>query len=104
GPAGHRHAIWVATLSAAVLLPIARIRTGAPTPAPQFTLSPRFALASPEQAAAAARPSALPPAPAPLALPSPPPSRTISIAETTATILLAAYLLFVFFRLVRLVW
>ena len=36
GPAVHRHAVWVAALAAAVLLPVASMRHGPPTPTPQF--------------------------------------------------------------------
>ena len=39
GPAFHRHAVWVAALAAAVLLPLASVRTRAPKPTPQFAVS-----------------------------------------------------------------
>lgn len=95
GPASHRHAVWVAALAAAVLLPLASVRTGAPTPAPRFAAS----LADAAAGNVAVQRSA--PAPAPTPAPA---SRTVSFAATTATILLAAYFLFVLFRLARLAW
>src|ERR1035438_2974680 len=39
GPASHRHAVWVAALVAAILLPLASVRTGQSTPGPQFAAS-----------------------------------------------------------------
>lgn len=96
GPAAHRHAVWVAALAAAVLLPLGSIRREQPAQGRSFDPSSvmRDALAS--QPAARAQASAqLPvqPAPAP---------RTVSLAETTAAILIGAYFLFVLFRLARL--
>jgi TonB family protein len=96
GPANHRNAVWVAALVAAVLLPLASVRTSKPTAKPQIAVSfpagevaaAKSALQSPTQA-----PSALSPAAA---------SRTVSFAETTAAVLLGAYFLFVVFRLARL--
>jgi TonB family protein len=96
GPASHRHAVWVAALIAAVLLPLASVRTGPPTPTPQFAAS----LADAANAnAARQRPAQAEAAPSPA-----PASRTISFAETTATILLGVYFLFVLFRFSRLGW
>lgn len=98
GPAAHRHAVWVAALAAAILLPLLSIRTGEPLATPQFDAS----LAT--QNVAAAKSAAHLPVPAPRALTTEPASRTISFAQTTATILLGAYFLFVVFRLARLAW
>src|SRR5664280_1307770 len=39
GPARHRHLVWVAALVAAVLLPLASVRTGQSTPGPRFAAS-----------------------------------------------------------------
>src|SRR5712692_6052235 len=103
GPSGHRHAVWVAALSTAILLPLASVRSGAPTPASQFTISPDVGAPLASRDTGTVRPVAHPPDGAPLALPSPG-SRTISLAATTATILLGAYFLFVLFRLAGLVW
>ena len=96
GPARHRHAVWVAALAAATLLPLASLRSGAPSPPPQFAASlVETANANPELERSS---HALP-------VPSPaPPSRTISFAATTANILLYSYVLFVLFRLGRLAW
>jgi len=78
GPASHRHAVWVAALIAAVLLPLASVRSGQPTATLQFdaSLAGVAANSQPHLTAQAAR--ALPP----------PVSRTVSFAETTATLLL----------------
>src|ERR1017187_6169269 len=90
GPASHRHAVWVAALVAAVLLPVASVRTPQPTP------GPRFAASLADGATGNAAAGLLHQAPAPTPAPA---SRTVSLAKTTATILLGAYLLFVRFRL-----
>jgi TonB family protein len=96
GPASHRHAVWVAALLAAVLLPLASVRTAPSTPGPQYAAS----LADP--ATSNDTPHRIPQAES---APSPvPASRTISFAGATATILLGAYFLFVLFRLARLGW
>jgi TonB family protein len=94
GPAGHRHAVWVVALIAAVLLPMASVRRAQPAATLHFDPSLAAvtgANALPQQTAQASR--ALPPA-----------SRTISFAETTAAILLGAYFLFVLYRFARLAW
>ncbi|HXB71404.1 MAG TPA: TonB family protein [Candidatus Acidoferrales bacterium] len=98
GPASHRHAVWAAALLAATLLPLASLRNGETAAGPQFAipftvqdLAP--ALATP------GKPTAAPAPAAPAAR-----SRTVSFAETTATFLVGAYLLFVLFRLARLAW
>jgi TonB family protein len=96
GPASHRHAVWVAALVAAVLLPLASVRSGQPTATLQFDAS----LAG--VAAANAVPSGT--AQTPRALSPPPASRTVSFAGTTATLLLGAYFLFVLYRFARLAW
>ena len=79
GPASHRHAVWVAALAAAMLLPLASIRSGR-ADAHSAIRAPRWRRtlhANP--AASNGRARALP-APSPA-----PPSRTISFAATTAT-------------------
>jgi len=98
GPASHRHAVWVAALATAILLPLASVRRGEPTDAPQFPAS----LAAPAETSA--KPALEQAAPAPAVASPARPSRTISLAETTATVLLGAYFLFVLFRLARLAW
>jgi TonB family protein len=98
GPAIHRHAVWVAALAAALLLPLASVRTGAPKAAPQYAVS----LPSPDIAIAkSAGPLPAQAVPAPLRAPA---SRSIAFAQSTAAILLGAWLLFVLFRLARLGW
>jgi hypothetical protein len=94
GPANHRHAVWVAALAASVLLPLASVRTGSQTPTPQFSasLADGTAVGAAPRRAADVRP----------AVPAAPVSRTISLAETTAAILLGGYFLFVLFRFARL--
>jgi TonB family protein len=96
GPATHRQAVWVAALAAAVLLPLGSTRREEPTAS--VWLDPSLimdAAPSSQPATHALLPAALAakPAPAPI---------TISLAETTAAILIAAYVLFVLFRLARL--
>ena len=96
GPASHRHAVWVAALAASVLLPLASVRPAPRAPTPHFAASlADGAAANPARQVTALAPSALSPAPA---------SWTISLAATTASVLLAAYFVFVFFRLARLGW
>jgi beta-lactamase regulating signal transducer with metallopeptidase domain/cell division septation protein DedD len=98
GPASHRHAVWVAALLAAILLPVASVRTGEPAAPLQL------ALPDAPRAMAPATLAAGPPGPAP-ARPAPvQDGRTVSFARTTATVLLAAYFLFLLFRVVRLAW
>src|ERR1039458_6109941 len=96
GPASHRHAVWVAALVAAVLLPVASLRPGQPTPGPQFAASLADGAVG---NLAVGRPAKAPRAPTPA-----PAARTVSLAKTTASILLGAYLLFVLFRFARLGW
>jgi bla regulator protein blaR1 len=96
GPASHRHAVWVAALAASVLLPVASMRTDPQTPTPQFAAS--LAVDAPGNGTLSRHDTARP------AVPAAPVSRTVSFAETTATILLGGYFLFVLFRFARLVW
>lgn len=96
GPASHRHAVWVAALAAAILLPLASVRRQ------ETAATPQFAPSLVTEDAAAAQPAPHPAARAPRALAPPPAPRTISIARTTAALLLGAWFLFVLFRLARL--
>ncbi len=94
GPASHRHAVWVAALLAAILLPLASIRRAASTDLLRFPASladPVTAGGEPLRAHAASPVTALPAQP-----------RSIPIAETTSTVLLGGYLMFVVWRLLRL--
>lgn len=101
GPASHRHAVWVTALAAALLLPLASVRTAAPTDTLQFapTLAAPEVAAGPSASSAPRSPAQAPPAVSPAPVP-----RTISFARTTATLLLAAWFLFVLYSLARLVW
>jgi beta-lactamase regulating signal transducer with metallopeptidase domain len=95
GPAWHRHALWVAALFAALLLPLGGIRV--PTNATGERL----------QLLAVMPPAASTPAAAPAAVPAPIAARdrgrTISLAPTTGGFLLLAYLSFFAWRVARLV-
>lgn len=95
GPANHRHAVWVAALLAAVLLPLASVRS-----AERAAGGPFRAPGAP-QLVASANSSA---SPAATRYPAAPARRTISYGQTTATALLAAYLLFLVFRFAKLAW
>ena len=97
GPASHRHAVWVAALAASLLLPLASIRPRETAAPPQFDA----ALAT--RGLAAATPATSLPVRPPLASPHTSLSRTISFAETTATLLLGAYFLFLLLRLAGLI-
>ena len=97
-PAAHRHAVWVAALAAAILLPAASIRKATPIDMPAF--APSLASSGAVNAALTARASQA----APAAISPAAPLRTVSLAETTAALLLGAYFLFVLFRLARLAW
>ncbi len=94
GPANHRHAVWVAALVAAVLLPLASVRSADRAASGPFTApgAPQLVAASSSAASPAAGSAATPA------------RRTISYARTTATALVAAYLFFVLFRFARLAW
>lgn len=90
GPASHRHAVWVAALFAAVLLPLASVRPrrqSAPlpvvvsyAPTPPASIEPPMRTALPRPAAASER-------------------WTVPFLQTAATLLLAAYLIFLSLRL-----
>jgi TonB family protein len=96
GPAAHRHAVWVAALTAAILLPAASIRTVQPAAAPEYSAS----LAAAAPGLEAARPPAA--VPASTAVPRVSAPRTVSFAERTAELLVGIYLLLVLIRAVRL--
>ena len=89
-PAAHRHAVWVAALIAALVLPVMSIRTSEPSESLQ--LSPSFALAAPGRALSTPAPAAMRPA-------APAPQRTVPLGYTTAAIFLIAYLVVLLFRL-----
>jgi beta-lactamase regulating signal transducer with metallopeptidase domain len=94
GPARHRHTVYAVALLAAVILPLASLRQWtAPSSVPTIAWSPQLA-SVPQTAGTAPRRSA-PAAPASSA-------RTISLAQSTAAILLGAYLLVLLFRIARL--
>ena len=95
GPASHRHTVWVAALAAAILLPVASIRR----PATEDLLSFPTSLATTPSAGAPADAHANSPRPTPS--PALPP-RSISIAATASSVLLAAYFAFLIWRLFRL--
>lgn len=98
GPARHRHAVWVAALAAGLLLPLASVWTGVQNSARTFQVSLASTIAVPVQVLT----SAAPPALTNTAAPAPRP-RTVGLARTTASALLAGYLLFLAFRVVTLV-
>ena len=98
GPASHRHAVWVAALVAATLLPLASLRPGETTAGPQLAIP----FTARDLAPATATPGKPAAAPAPAAPASA--SRTVSFAQTTARFLMGAYLLFILFHLARLAW
>lgn len=93
GPAIHRHAIWVAALLAAILLPLSSIRRT--EPAETVELPASLALQPATGAILQANPAASLPKPQKA-------SPAISLTNLTATILLGAYLLFLVYRLARL--
>jgi beta-lactamase regulating signal transducer with metallopeptidase domain len=94
GPAWHRHALWVAALFAALLLPLGGIRVLGNATGERIQLPP------------VVQPAVSAPAAAPVAVPAPAAardrSRTISFAPTTGGLLLLAYLSFLAWRLARL--
>ena len=96
GPARHRHAVWVAALFAAFLLPAVSVR--APHPSAARTLVPPAALFS-----APSAPLASPAAPAVRRAPSPTASRAAGIwfSRDWALLLLGAYALWVTFRVAQ---
>jgi beta-lactamase regulating signal transducer with metallopeptidase domain len=91
GPAWHRHALWVAALFAALLLPLGGIRV--PTNATGERL----------QLLAVMPPAASTPAAVPAPIAARDRGRTISLAPTTGGFLLLAYLSFLAWRVARLV-
>ena len=95
GPASHRHAVWVAALASALLLPLASVRIIEPLPAPHFDVKPPEVNAAP--ATASRQPALTVSAPESA-------SRTISFEQTTVAVVLGAYLLFLLFRLLQLAW
>jgi beta-lactamase regulating signal transducer with metallopeptidase domain len=96
GPAWHRHALWVAALFAAVLLPLGGIRVAGNATAERQQLP---AVMQPAVSTPAARPAAVP---APIAARDR--GRTISFAPSTGGFLLLAYVSFLAWRLARLVF
>ncbi|MBZ5583988.1 MAG: tetratricopeptide repeat protein [Acidobacteriia bacterium] len=91
GPAWHRHALCVAALAASVVLPLSSLRAG--REAGESLSLPRFESSElPAGAAAASRSTPAAPARA----------RTLEFAPTTGEALLAAYLLFLAWRVSRL--
>jgi beta-lactamase regulating signal transducer with metallopeptidase domain len=94
GPAWHRHALWVAALFAALLLPLGGIRVPASITAERLQLP---AVMPPAAATTVAARTAVP---API--PASHRGRTISFAPTTGGFLLLAYLSFLVWRLTRL--
>ena len=98
GPASHRHAVWVAALAAAILLPLASVRTGDPAAPAAIRASLAGARVVPRRTA---QPRRRPPRrrrrPPRLREPSPSP-------KPRRRMLLGAYFLFVLFRLARLAW
>jgi beta-lactamase regulating signal transducer with metallopeptidase domain/cell division septation protein DedD len=92
GPASHKHAVWVAALLAAVLLPVASLRPRAPSPPLQVDLAYAVPTAS----------TALPAAPA---IPVPAPeSRVVPFPYRAATLLWGAYLAFLTWCILRFAW
>ena len=95
GPAWHRHALWVAALAAALLLPLGGIRVPGNATADRLQLP---AVMQPAVSTPAARLAAVP---APAAARDR--GRTISFAPSTGGFLLLAYLSFLAWRVARLV-
>ncbi len=93
GPARHRHAVWVAALCAAFLLPALTLRT--PQAAAPHTAMPARPLAGDAGATAPVRPgAAAPAATAPIA-------SAVTFTHDWAMLLLGAYAMFVLFRVVQ---
>jgi beta-lactamase regulating signal transducer with metallopeptidase domain len=97
-PARHRHAVWVAALAVATLAPMASLRLveRPPTAVPQYTV------VLPDAQPGAVHHIAS--APHTATLPVAKPARSVSLAETTAWLLMGAYLLCVTFGVLRLAW
>jgi beta-lactamase regulating signal transducer with metallopeptidase domain len=91
GPASHRHAVWVAALLTSLMLPVASLRTGEQFASPHFaapdihqTTSVSPALVRTDSMASRGTRSSS--------------QRTVPLAQTTAAVALAAYVLFLFWR------
>ena len=87
--ANYRNAVWVAAVVAAILLPVASLRIDSPSPE-RIQFSPSLVNVAPGNAL---RTSAPPPMVSSAAS-----ARTLSFAQTTASVLIGAYLLFLIFR------
>jgi beta-lactamase regulating signal transducer with metallopeptidase domain/cell division septation protein DedD len=94
GPARHRHAVWVAALLLALVMPLASIRSVQRTAGSGFKApaAPQLSASSPFSANAAGSADTSPAAA----------RHTISYAQTTAIAVVAIYLLFLMFRFIRL--
>src|SRR5689334_19034011 len=87
--ASYRNAVWVAALLAAILLPAASVRIDRPNPerlhfSAAMVDSPPSASAASTLAAPVTSPAA--------------PTRTVSLAQTTASVVIGAYVMFLIFR------
>jgi beta-lactamase regulating signal transducer with metallopeptidase domain/cell division septation protein DedD len=91
GPASHRYAVWVAALVAALFLPLASIGPG------EQSKSPRYEVTYSPQAATNLPSGVLPPLAGQSRM-GKAAIRTVSLAQTTITLSLAAYVLFLVFR------
>ena len=96
GPASHRHAMWAAALLAAILLPLASVRPG------ERNEDLRYAVSYAPQSARAATPSGIQATQPAVRRDHAQHARTVPFARTTAALLLAAYALFLLFRLAKL--
>ncbi|MBL8232785.1 MAG: hypothetical protein JNL98_30075, partial [Bryobacterales bacterium] len=92
GPAAYRHAVWFSALVAAFVLPLASVRTAQSDPGMKVRV--RYEVPAPATANAV-------PAPGPAETPSLP--RPVDFAHTTARFCMAGYILFVLWRVIRLV-
>jgi beta-lactamase regulating signal transducer with metallopeptidase domain len=96
GPAAHRHAMWIAALVAAVLLPLASVKPAKPG------ADLRYAFSSTPQSGWGPAPAAVQRA-VPVERRAPAKhARTVPFARTTAAVVLAAYALFLLFRFAKL--
>jgi beta-lactamase regulating signal transducer with metallopeptidase domain/cell division septation protein DedD len=98
GPANHRYTIWVAALCAGLLLPLASTpidKEGAP-----LRINVTFAPQAISSGASTANATALRAGESTAALNG----RSVPYAQTTGTIVLGAYFLFLLFRLFQLAW
>jgi beta-lactamase regulating signal transducer with metallopeptidase domain len=94
-PARHRHAVWVAALVVAILAPMASLRLVERPP----TVVPHYTTVLPDVQPGAVRSTAQA-----ATFPAAKPARSVSLAETTAWMLMGAYLLCVAFGVLRLGW